>query len=112
MKVVYKYEFGNSLQAEIDLPIGFKIVRVAYQYSAFGKGLMIWAEVNPDEKKTIPIKFKWFMTGQVIEDPLMIYVTTLEHTDGYMFHLYRSATPSDLTNVPFTSNPQTPGHAG
>lgn len=90
MKVIYKYEYGPEVCTTIKLPVNFKIIRVAHQNSRYGKGLMLWAEIDADEQESIPVHFEWFNTGEAITDKIMNYVASLENNNGQIMHLYHS----------------------
>lgn len=91
---IYKYEYGERPEATIKMPYGGKIVRVAYQKSGYGHGLMIWAEVNPDNAE-VEYQFNWFKTGEVIQDDNYAYVATLENNWGMIMHLYLLTQPNE-----------------
>lgn len=88
MRAIYKYAYGTSVKATIEMPVDATIIRVAYQKSAYGDGLMIWAEVFTDEPME-KVNFKLFATGEKIRPTSMEYVASIENPQGMIIHLYK-----------------------
>lgn len=79
---VFKYDFSEVFR----MPIGAKILRIAYQDSKFGSGIKLWAEVDPDADQEIR-KFAIVPTGQSVPAKGK-YITSYETLNGLMFHIY------------------------
>ena len=87
MTTIHKYilEAGTT---ELQLPRNYEILTVRVQDSAFGSGVMLYAQVNPTEPKVF-VKFLIVPTGGEIPEGATKYLATIEVTMGLIFHVFQ-----------------------
>lgn len=90
-KVAIKTVPGKST---VVLPLDAKMLTARYQNSAFGRGLFLWADVDPDDNTLADHTIHVFATGEPFDDhsPLyggtLHYLATVEDGAGLIWHVY------------------------
>ena len=86
-RVIYKYELPVSDSPVIKMPIGAEILCVDNQNDT----LYIWAIIDPNAEQ-VSMKFKVFVTGQIINDNLVLkrdFIGTVLFNNGSLvFHVF------------------------
>lgn len=98
MITIYKYPLVLTDIQTIELPHGFKILKVHYQ----GTKLCLWAKVNTI-CRLVTVNIHIYGTGDEIEDGLsLMHISTLQ-SGSHVWHVFEENVWMDST--PITSKP-------
>lgn len=92
MRVVYKYPLYQVTNQSVPMPVGFEIMRIAWQHGQ----PMLWAIVDP-EARVESVRLRIFATGEEWDETEAVgrlaYVGTYEEdrtpAAPYVWHVFR-----------------------
>lgn len=84
MKTIHKFAL-NALNQVIHMPVGYKILTVAYQ----GSELQMWVELDSSLLvRPIPCAVSIYGTGCSLPEDPGTYIATVQTVAGYVWHIY------------------------
>lgn len=86
-KTIYKYPLEPKSFQKIDIPEGYKILKV----KEVNRQVFLWALVDTEAKKVkLPISI--FVTGEEIPpEMLIIHIETIVFSSGLVYHIFINA---------------------
>ena len=95
-RAVWKFQLdtGHNTKTVLQLPLNSKVLHLAFQ----SRDLMIWVEVDKDEKEKELREFYTMHTGGLFTDDSLKFVQTIVYSDTYVLHAYEKIKEKFLTD--------------
>jgi hypothetical protein len=87
--VIWKFELSITGETTLELQRGAKVRHIAWQDSMYGRGPMIWFQLDPSETLKEARYFRMIQTGEGVPCGAE-YLKSIESVKGLVFHVFET----------------------